>query len=232
MGFAFLMHSSKDNKIVQKLVDIFNDEGIIITYDGCFFNGVDYKHSITASIKHPECFCCILLLTKNSNSSENIADEVAYAKKYKKPIVVIKMGVDDFEIMQSIELDLIRNNMSDVTEISKKELEGAIVSVKMHSQTHTRETTSKETTQENIENLTQISNVNRKKKIKKLKIIFIISLILSVIFLILSLMDINSFTVIGSSLSLFAFIILLVAEKKEDKYIEEEILEKNEIKFD
>ncbi len=116
MGYAFISYNSNNRALTDKLLHIFNKNGISswIAPDDIPV-GARYAQVINKAIRN--CGCFILLLTQESVNSQWVAKEVERAIDYKKPIVPIRLEdvalTDDFALYISTDQILSVNHFDE-----------------------------------------------------------------------------------------------------------------------
>jgi len=97
---VFISYSTKDQKIVDTIVDYLESNNIKC-WIACrnTVSGESYAASIVKAIKATKVF--LLVLSENSNSSSHVLNEVDTACKYKK--IIIPFKIDDTELVDAME---------------------------------------------------------------------------------------------------------------------------------
>lgn len=94
MSKIFLSHATEEHDLVVHLANYIEKNNLEAWYaPRNIMGGIDYDREIIAAIK--DCRAFVLILSRNSDASEDVKTEVYHAVKFKK--VVICLDVDDVE---------------------------------------------------------------------------------------------------------------------------------------
>lgn len=94
MSQIFLSHATEEHELVIHLANHLEKNNLKAWYaPRDIMGGIDYDKEIIAAIK--DCRAFVLLLSKNSDASEDVKTEVYHAVKYKKQVICL--DVDDVE---------------------------------------------------------------------------------------------------------------------------------------
>lgn len=94
MGRIFLSHASEEHELVIHLANHLEKNNLRAWYaPRDIMGGIDYDKEIIAAIK--DCRAFVLLLSRNSDASEDVKTEVYHAVKYHKQVICL--DVDDVE---------------------------------------------------------------------------------------------------------------------------------------
>ena len=94
MGRIFLSHSTKEYELVVHIANYLEKNNLQAWYaPRDIVGGIDYDLEIIAAIK--DCRAFVLLLSRNSDASEDVKTEVYHAVKFKKQVICL--DVDDVE---------------------------------------------------------------------------------------------------------------------------------------
>lgn len=94
MGRIFLSHATEEHELVIHLANYLEKNNLKAWYaPRDIMGGIDYDKEIIAAIK--DCRAFVLLLSKNSDASEDVKTEVYHAVKYHKQVICL--DVDDVE---------------------------------------------------------------------------------------------------------------------------------------
>ena len=94
MSRIFLSHATEEHDLVVHLANYLEKNDLEAWYaPRNIMGGIDYDKEIIAAIK--DCRAFVLILSRNSDASEDVKTEVYHAVKFKK--VVICLDVDDVE---------------------------------------------------------------------------------------------------------------------------------------
>ena len=94
MGRIFLSHATEEHELVVHLANYLEKNNFRAWYaPRDIVGGIDYDREIIAAIK--DCRAFVLLLSRNSDASEDVKTEVYHAVKFKKQVICL--DVDDVE---------------------------------------------------------------------------------------------------------------------------------------
>ena len=94
MGRIFLSHATEEHELVVHLANYLEKNNFRAWYaPRDIVGGIDYDREIIAAIKG--CRAFVLLLSRNSDASEDVKTEVYHAVKFKKQVICL--DVDDVE---------------------------------------------------------------------------------------------------------------------------------------
>lgn len=94
MSRIFLSHATEEHKLVVHLANYLEKNNFRAWYaPRDIMGGTDYDREIIAAIK--DCRAFVLLLSRNSDASEDVKTEVYHAVKFKKQVICL--DVDDVE---------------------------------------------------------------------------------------------------------------------------------------
>ncbi len=114
--YIFISYSRKDQRIVNKVVDILKESGYAIWIDvSGIESGEQFKHVIVNAIEKCEIF--LYFASKNSNTSPWTAKEVGIATSLKKRIIPIRL--DNSAFNKEILFDIVNLNYIDLTKVRK-----------------------------------------------------------------------------------------------------------------
>ena len=98
--YLFISYCHEDERLLEETVSLFEREGIRCWYDSGMYSGAFWRRLITDHLKNAS--ACLFLCTSASCQSENVLDELEFAKSYRIPLLMVIEG--SFEINDEIRL--------------------------------------------------------------------------------------------------------------------------------
>ncbi len=103
--YIFISYAHKDNKRVLPAIEAMQKRGYRVWYDSGIEAGTEWSNNIATHLL--ECTAFIAFVSGNSIASENCLDEIAYAKSYRKPSLMIYLE-DDVQLPEGTEMQTAR----------------------------------------------------------------------------------------------------------------------------
>lgn len=90
--YIFISYAHRDSKRVLPAIEAMQQRGYRVWYDSGIEAGTEWSNNIATHLL--ECTAFIAFVSSNSVISENCLDEIAYAKSYRKPSLMIYLEED------------------------------------------------------------------------------------------------------------------------------------------
>ena len=99
-SYLFISYSHQDVDFLHEITALFDKEGIRYWFDSGMYAGAYWRKVITEHLKNAS--GCLFLCTENSCRSDNVLDELAFAKSYR--IILMTLIDGTFEVNDEIKL--------------------------------------------------------------------------------------------------------------------------------
>lgn len=103
--YIFISYSHRDSKRVLPAIEIMQQNGYRVWFDSGIEAGTEWSNNIATHLR--DCSAFIAFISSNSVLSENCLDEIAYAKSYRKPSLMIYLE-EDVPLPQGTEMQTAR----------------------------------------------------------------------------------------------------------------------------
>ena len=95
--YLFISYCHEDERLLEEMISLFDQERIRYWYDSGMYSGAFWRRLITEHLKNAS--ACLFLCTSASCRSENVMDELEFAKSYRIPLMMVIEGIFEIKLM-------------------------------------------------------------------------------------------------------------------------------------